>query len=222
MIDARFVILGAVLSLIGCSFYVSAVLSGTARPNRISWFLWGAMPMIAFLAQIDEGVGMSSILTLSIGLGPMIVFAASFANRQSYWKITPLDLTCGLISVGSISTWLLLDNPTVAIVMVVLADTVAAVPTITKSWHSPHTEKLTYYVLAAANGSIALLTLESWRAIDWLIPAYILAIATTIATIVGLRQRSIAHARLPPITRTSGRNYRRKKAREDVPTPNSS
>lgn len=51
-----------------------------------------------------------------------------------------------------------------------------------------------YYILDALNGSIALLTLDSWRIVDWLVPAYIVAIAATIAAVIGIRQRVIEGA----------------------------
>lgn len=189
MIDPHFVLLGALLSVVGCSFYVRAVLMGSASPNRVTWFLWAAMPIIAFLAQIDEGVGLSSILTLSVGLGPAFVLASSFVNRGSYWRITTLDLVCGAISVAAITVWLFLDNPTMAVVMVVAADSVAALPTLVKSWRSPRSERSDYYILAVLNGAIAMLTLDSWRIVDWLFPAYVIAVATTIAATIEIRRQ---------------------------------
>ncbi|MBY4108298.1 hypothetical protein HQO82_12555 [Rhodococcus fascians] len=70
------------------------------------------------------------------------------------------------------------------------ADTVAAVPTVLKSWQAPHTERTTYYILAALNRFIALLTLDLWRIVDWLVPAHIVAIAAVIA----IQQRAIEGA----------------------------
>ncbi|PXW25799.1 UNVERIFIED_CONTAM: hypothetical protein DES50_12032 [Williamsia faeni] len=196
MIDPHFVLLGALLSLVGSSFYVRAVLMGSASPNKVTWFLWAAMPIIAFLAQLDQGVGLASILTLSVGLGPAFVLASSFVNRASYWQITTLDLACGAISVAAITVWLLLDNPTMAVVMVVAADSVAALPTVVKSWQSPRSERSDYYILAVLNGVIAILTLDSWRVIDWLFPAYVIVVATTIAAIVETRRRMTSPTRV--------------------------
>ena len=44
----------------------------------------------------------------------------------------------------------------------VLADLVAGVPTLRKAWSHPETENATVFVLSGLNGVITLLTIDTW------------------------------------------------------------
>lgn len=190
MIDPRFVWLGALLSIGGAARYAWLTLQGRTRPNRVTWFLWALAPGIGFLAQLDEGVGLPAVLTLSIGVGPALIFAASFGNRGAYWRVSRFDLGCGLVSLVALLVWLGLDDPTGAVVFAVLADLVAGVPTLRKAWQHPATEHPSVFVLGGLNGVIALLTIQNWDLATWAFPAYIAVLGTVLAVVVVGRGRT--------------------------------
>jgi hypothetical protein len=58
MIDERFVIVGSILGIIGGLSYLIDVLKGKVQPNRVTWFLWAATPLLAFAAEKHKGVGL--------------------------------------------------------------------------------------------------------------------------------------------------------------------
>lgn len=97
MIDERFVFLSVILIFIGDSTYLLDTIRGRVKPNRVTWFLWGIVPFIAFAAQIDQHIGLVSFMTLAIGIIPILIFLASFLNKKAYWKITKFDLVCGIL-----------------------------------------------------------------------------------------------------------------------------
>jgi len=187
VIDGHFVILGALLSLVGSARYALQTVRGRTRPNRVTWFLWAIAPIIGFIAQLDGGVGLPSIMTLSVGVGPAIIFLASFVNPVSYWRIAPFDVACGLASVLALVVWLSLDDPKAAVVCAVLADLLAGVPTIRKGWSDPATENGAVFVLSAANAVVTLFTIDRWDVATWAFPVYIAAIGLTLFLIVQLR-----------------------------------
>lgn len=172
MIDPRFVFLGAALSMVGTLSYALLTVRGEVRPNRLSWFLWAAASLTGFGAQLDDGVGLSAVLTFSMGAGPAVVFLASFANRSSYWRLTFADLLCGIASVLALAIWLALDDPQTAVLFAVLGDLAAAIPTFRKAWSAPGTENPLVFGLVAVNGIITLLTITVWDPAVWAFPVY--------------------------------------------------
>lgn len=90
MIDEKFIFIAVAFNLAGGLSYLIATLKGEAKPNKVSWFFWGLAPMIAFAAQVKQGVGLVSLMTLAIGFSPVIIFFASFLNKKAEWKITNL------------------------------------------------------------------------------------------------------------------------------------
>lgn len=69
-----------------------------------------------------------------------MIFLASFVNKKSEWKLTRFDLTCGTLSLLGLALWLITKEGNVAIFFSIVADGLAAVPTIVKAYRYPETE----------------------------------------------------------------------------------
>ena len=173
MIDERFIYLGVFLNLIGGLGYLIDTLKGQTKPNKVTWFFWALAPLIAFAAEIQQGVGLSSLMTLSVGLSPLLIFFASFVNKKSHWKLTTFDIICGLLSLCGLILWSVTRVGNVAIAFSISADLLAAIPTFFKAIKAPETESSLIYLLSGINGVIALLTLQSWTFEFYAFPLYI-------------------------------------------------
>jgi hypothetical protein len=189
VIDDRFVILGVAISAIGQIAYVRDTLRGTTKPNRVTFVLWALAPLLAFAVQLDEGVGLVSLSTLSFGLGPLAILLASFANPAAYWRLGRFDYVCGAISVLGTAIWLVTQEGTVAIAAAVGADALAGVPTFTKAWRNPETETPLLYLAATLNGFIALLAVDKFTLIDAAFPVYIVFFGAVLLTTLLVRSR---------------------------------
>jgi hypothetical protein len=191
VIDVHFVILGAVIGSLGQAVYVRDTIRGVTRPNRVTFLLWAIAPLLAFAVELDEGVGLRALMTFVIGFGPLVIFAASFVNRSSVWRIGRLDYICGFVSLLGTVGWLVSRHGTVALVAAVAADGLAAVPTIVKSWKDPDSETATLYFTGVANAGITLLTVHQLTLAVVAFPAYVLIVGTLqialVAGRVGLR-----------------------------------
>jgi hypothetical protein len=177
------VIAGAVLNLIGSTSYVVATIKGKAKPNRVSWGLWALAPLIAFAAELGQGVGIQSLLTFMVGFGPLMVFIASFVGKKAYWKITKFDWWCGGLSLAALALWAITRDGNVAIFFAILADALAAVPTIAKAYKDPKSESYPVFLFGGISAGITLLTIDNWSFANYGFPAYIFAIC---ALMVGL------------------------------------
>lgn len=184
MIDERFVILGAILNITGSASYALSTLKGRTKPNRITWFIWAVVPLIAFCAQIQKGVGGQSIMTLMVGFGPLLVFASSFVNKKAYWKITRLDVSCGILSIMALILWAVTREGEVAIIISILADLLAGLPTIIKAYRDPESENSDIYRNSALSAAITLLTIKTWTFANSGFALYILMLCVTLYTLV--------------------------------------
>lgn len=173
VIDEKFVLLGALLSAMGSLSYLRDTITGKAQPNRVTWLLWAIVPFIALSAQLNENVGAVAIVTFMAGFSPLLIFLASFTHRNK-WKVTKLDLTCGALSVTGIVLWQLTGDGVAAIAFSILADGLAAVPTIVKAYRHPETENWHVFALAMINAIIALLTVRTWDFTHYGFAAYVL------------------------------------------------
>ncbi len=122
MIDAHFAILGALIVVTGNAAYAVDTVRGKTQPNRVTWMLWALAPMIAFAAEVAQGVGLNAVLTLAVGVGPLLVVAASFLDPKAYARVTPFDAGCGVLSLIALVAWAATGRGNLAILLSVLAD----------------------------------------------------------------------------------------------------
>lgn len=184
MIDERFIFLGITLNFIGSLTYIILTLRGKTKPNRVTWFIWALAPLVAFFAEIYQGVGIQSLATFIVGFGPLLVFIASFINKKAYWKISKLDIVCGGLALIGLGLWGITMVGNIAIAFSVLADSSAAIPTVIKSWKAPETESHWVFTLAAVNATIALLVIKTWNFQHYGFPLYILIICIILSLII--------------------------------------
>lgn len=184
MIDPRFVYLAAGLSALGAYGYVRDTVRGTTAPNRVTWSLWGVEGVLAALNEVQQHVGLAAIMTLMLGLVPIVVVAASFRNPHGVWSIGPFDVVCGLISVTGLVAWLFVHEATLALVTFVVADQIAALPTLRKSWFAPETESPRVFFLGALNCFITILTLRALTTAGVLFPGCIMVMDFLLAGLI--------------------------------------
>src|SRR5437588_9334120 len=122
MINQNFVIVGAMIAAAGSLSYLSDTIKGKVKPNRVSFLLWSLAPLIAFFAEIKQGVGIQSLLTFVLGFLPLTIFIASFINKKAEWKLHCFDLTCGALSIISLLLWYITRTGNIVIVFSILAD----------------------------------------------------------------------------------------------------
>lgn len=126
-------------------------------------------------------------MTFMAGFGPAMVFLASLVNRNASWRITRLDLACGVLSLIAIGIWLGADHGPTAIALTITADALAAAPTLIKAYRHPETESSTVYWLAATGASITLMTIDTWDFAHYGFPVYIFGICIAIASLITFR-----------------------------------
>jgi uncharacterized membrane protein len=174
MLDPRFVFLAAALSVLGASTYVRDTVRGSTSPHRVTWGLWAVEGILAFVVELQQHVGLASIMTLALGFAPLVVVIASFRNPRAVWRIDRVDVVCAVVSVAGLVFWAVVNKPTVALVSFVAADFVAALPTYRKSWARPETETARMFVLGTLNTGITLLTLKHFTTAGALFPGVIM------------------------------------------------
>jgi len=161
MLHSNFVIIGTLIGAAGALAYLIETVKGKVRPNRVSFLLWSVIPMIAFFAQIRQGIGMEALMTFSTGFLPFTVFIASFFNKQAEWKLTMFDLICGILSLLGLILWMITKVGNIAIFFSIVADALAAIPTIRKAYKYPETEIAWPWIATVTGVVLTLLTLST-------------------------------------------------------------
>lgn len=187
MLHPNFVIIGTLIGAVGSFAYLIDTVKGKVKPNRVSFLLWSIAPFIAFAAQIKQGVGLESLMTFSTGFLPLTVFIASFVNKKAEWKLTKFDLICGALSIIGLILWLVTKVGNVAIFFSIVADGLAAVPTLVKAYKYPDTEMAWPWLATVFGVVLTLLTLNEWTFANSAFIVYIFIVNTIIFSLVQFR-----------------------------------
>lgn len=191
MIHPNFIYLGIALQLWGGISYLLDTIRGTVKPNRVTWFLWSLAPLIAFFAQIQQGVGIEALATFIVGFVPLMVFIASFINKKAEWKMQTLDYWCGGLSLLGIVLWLVTKVGNVAILFSIIADLLACIPTIVKAYHNPETENDLVFFFGLVNAAVALLVITTWNFENFGFQLYLLFANAVIFMLIRFKLKSL-------------------------------
>jgi hypothetical protein len=187
MLHSNFIIVGTLIGAVGSVAYLIDTVKGKVKPNRVSFLLWSIAPIIAFFAQITQGVGLEALMTLSTGFLPLTVFIASFVNKQAEWKLTKFDVICGILSIAGLVLWMITKVGNVAIFFSIVADGLAAIPTIVKAYKYPDTEIAWPWIATVFGVILTLLTLSTLTFANSAFILYILVMNTVIFSLVQFR-----------------------------------
>jgi hypothetical protein len=181
---ALFAISGSIINFVACLNYVRAILKGEATPNRVTWFLWALVPLIAGAAEWQSGVGISTLVVLSVGVGPACVVLASFARGKGSWQLGPFDFVCGACALAALALWAASGDPLIAIVLSILGDFAAALPTLRKAWLEPATENRSTYLISFVGMMLGIFSVQEATFAAYAFNGYLVLASTTLVLIL--------------------------------------
>lgn len=183
------VLVGAVIQFGGTLSYLKDTLQGRAKPNRVTWLLWTIAPLIATVAALTEGVKWSVLPVFMAGFCPLLVFIASFVNKNAYWKLGILDYWCGFWAILALILWGITKNPTLAVIFSIVSDGCAALPALIKAWQHPETETIAVYATALVSALTSFAAVKTWKLIEIAFPLYLIAANSLIIILILCRRR---------------------------------
>lgn len=180
----------SVAMVLGGLVYIRDMFQGRVKPNRVTWTLWGLAPLIGAAAAWQDGVQWQVWLPVfAIGLGPLVVVVISFVVKNGYWQLSRFDYVCGFFALLTLVFWGITRDPLVAIILALVSDSLAALPTLKKAWEFPETETAITYFLTALASATGLLALERGDFIEWAFPTYLALLNILIAGVIYFRRR---------------------------------
>ena len=160
MLSDQFIAVGGLFNAWAGTQYVVATLRGTAKPNRVTWLVWGIAGWIAFAAQIGQGIVLPALLTAVVAMVPTAIFAASLRHIAE-WRITRLESSClGLCGVAL--ALLLFTSGDLSVAVSIVVHALAAIPTFRKVIRSPESEEPIAYTAGLTNAACTLGALDDW------------------------------------------------------------
>jgi hypothetical protein len=150
------------IQLIGAFFYIRQMVRGTTKPNLVSWTIWSLAPLIGAWLDWKAGGGLSVFPVFMAGFNSILVVISALILKEGYWKITKLDIFCGILAILALVLWIITRNFSISILFAILSDGLAALPTIFKTWKNPESESFTAFLGGIISNIIGLLIIKNW------------------------------------------------------------
>ena len=195
MLPAWFTVFSIAIRLIGGAQYAWGVVVGKARPNPITWFLWGLTPLIAFFAQLQNGLNAQALVLLALATSPLIISALAVIKYGVREHFTPFSIVCGVLALVGIVLWQVTSIPELAIVFSIVADIFATLPTLQKAYRNPASEYAWPYMMSVISMAITLLTIRDWIFLVYAFPLYMMLVNVALFAVATFPIRKWLHPR---------------------------
>lgn len=149
------------------------------NPNPATWSLWTFITFSIFLNHVASESTASVWPVLFTFTNPLLITIILLVQGRVWNRLKTIDHICFVFGAASFIAWLAVKGrPDIAmygVMLGLLADFVAAVPTIYFVWTQPDKERPFSWALFSIGYFLALFTLESYDFANLLLPVYMAA-----------------------------------------------
>lgn len=182
--------ISAILSIVMIIPYVWDIIHHKSQPERGSWLIWSVLGSISFFSQMAKGATDSLWLTAGQTVAVLVIFVLSL--KYGYGGLAKRD-TKALIGAGiGLVLWYLTKEAAIALVIVILVDSIGTYLTLTKSYKDPESETLSIWLMSGTSAVFGMLAVGSFNFILLLYPFYLVMANYLIVAAILLGRKSLA------------------------------
>lgn len=180
--------IGILFMLTSYGIYIHSIFKGQTRPHPFSWFIWGLLTTIGFFAQISDGAGIGSIITLASAFISFFIAGIGYIKRKNI-TISSSDKWAFVLSLLAIPLWIITQTPLWSVILITLIDVAGFYPTFRKSWHAPEQESVLSFTLGGFKHFFTIMALENYSIVTALFPFSLVLSNFTLIAMIYIRKR---------------------------------
>jgi hypothetical protein len=156
-----FALIASVMAIYANWGYLRDVLKGRVKPHPYTWAIWSIVSAVVFFGQLVKGAGIGIVPTFFAEIFTIIIFLVSL--KHGFKKIRKIDHFFLAIAILGLLPWYFTKDPTISVVIVVLVDLVAFMPTLAKTWTKPKSENPRFYEMNIVRHMLSLASLQTYN-----------------------------------------------------------
>lgn len=150
------VVIATLLSVVGTVDYILSIVRGTTRPHRTTRIVLLIVSIVNLVGSIAAHAGLG-IMALAVLFFLRSLVLAALSVKKGMGGTSRLDITCGVVAVLGVVAWQISGNGIWALVFAILADAIAYVPAVVKTWKLPRSEAPLLYWLEGVAALLAII-----------------------------------------------------------------
>lgn len=186
-----FAIAAIALAAIRYGTYLLTIYQGKTKPHAFTWLLLGSVTAVGTFAQFDLNAGPSVWALAFVAATCFFIAGLAFFIGEKDYTIT--DWMALIVCFMAIPLWKLTNNPTLALVIVLIIDFLSYWPTIRKSYNKPQTEPPISALISGLRYVFILLAVPNptWETLIY--PFYLLLTDWGFAVYIVVRRWQLGH-----------------------------
>jgi hypothetical protein len=154
-------IIGAVIAVVGNVPYLLDVIKKRVEPHPYTWLVWTIVSGVTFFGQVAKGAGIGALPTAAAEIFTVIIFL--FSLQYGFKNIVKTDTYFLIFALLGLIPWAITKDPTISVIIVVIIDLIAFVPTIRKTWIKPKSETPALFSMNVVRHILTLFSLQAYN-----------------------------------------------------------
>lgn len=182
-------VVSGIVAVLGGLPYIRDILRHKTKPNTVTWFTWSLLNIITAIAALSGHAYQTAIFAFATGGCTTLITLLSL--KDGIKKYTIFDIVCQVLAIVGIIAWRLTDRPALAVVLTIVASSLASLPTIRHAWIAPKEETWQFFAIDGLSGLLASLSVQSFSFLAVAFPLYIVLDDALIGLIILSRRNSM-------------------------------
>lgn len=173
-------IAAGILELLSLPIYVSSILKGKTKPDRVTWWVLALVSGMITASYFASGARETIWLPLVYTISFIVVGALSIKYGEGPLTLDLIDRVSLIGALASAFIWWSLKSPVPALFMNIATEFIGLVPTINKSYRRPWTENKAAWVIGSIASLLNVLAINEWTFVIAAYPIYVFVTNTII------------------------------------------
>jgi hypothetical protein len=163
-LDIVLSIIGATISVIAAILYLSSIIRGQTRPQRVTWGVWSLAGILGLWASFDGGAGVGLLVAATGVVLVTITFLCSLIPKYGKPGGEPSDKWVGMAAIIAIIAWRVLHfSPSIAVTIAIIADASVLWLTVREAWRQPEAEALWPWIIGTIAEILGIISLGHYN-----------------------------------------------------------
>jgi hypothetical protein len=182
-------LVAALFAIIGNVPYLIDIFKRRVQPHPYTWLVWSIVSCIVFFGQLARGAGVGAIGTGASEIFTIIIFF--FSLQYGFKNIRTIDTVFLCLALLGIIPWVITKDPTISVIIAVMIDLIAFIPTLRKTWADAKTETPTLYGMNVLRHILMLFSLQAYNIATTLHSIVMIIMNTTMTSIILFKKKKI-------------------------------
>lgn len=152
--------------------------------NVVSWSVWSVIGLALLLTYSSSGATKNIWPAVFSFTNPCLITALALWRGKRHWP-NRLEIVCLVTGISAIALWWFVKDTKelalYALCLAIVADMVAAIPTIIFLWHSPWEDRPFAWGMFGLAYGLAMFSIEEHTFANYVLPVWMLAASGSIA-----------------------------------------